>query len=59
MVRDLFAHYCVQPEAMPQEFSERADRERAVADYIAGMTDRFALREHFVLTGQRVLPAGL
>lgn len=59
VVRDLFVHYCVQPEAMPQEFSERADRERAVADYIAGMTDRFALREHFVLTGQRVLPAGL
>ncbi len=28
---------------------------RAVADYIAGMTDRFASREHERLTGQRLL----
>lgn len=28
---------------------------RAVADYIAGMTDRFAAREHERLTGQRLL----
>jgi dGTPase len=59
VVHDLFAHYCVRPEAMPQEFAERADRQRAVADYIAGMTDRFALREHCVLTGRRVLSASL
>jgi dGTPase len=26
-----------------------------VADYIAGMTDRFAAREHERLTGQRLL----
>jgi len=26
-----------------------------VADYIAGMTDRFAMREHERLTGQRLL----
>lgn len=57
VVRDLFAHYCQQPQAMPAEFAERPDRERAVADYIAGMTDRFALREHHALTGRRVLPA--
>jgi dGTPase len=31
-----------------------ADRPRAVADYIAGMTDRFALREHHRLTGRRL-----
>ena len=59
VMRDLFAHYCVQPEAMPEEFAQRVDRQRAVADYIAGMTDRFALREHFVLTGQRILSADL
>ncbi len=59
VVRDLFAHYCVQPEAMPEEFAQRVDRQRAVADYIAGMTDRFALREHFVLTGRRVLSVSL
>jgi dGTPase len=28
---------------------------RAVADYIAGMTDRFAAREHERLTGRRLL----
>ncbi|MDO4769255.1 MAG: deoxyguanosinetriphosphate triphosphohydrolase [Brachymonas sp.] len=57
VVRDLFAHYCQQPQAMRPEFADRPDRERAVADYIAGMTDRFALREHHALTGRRVLPA--
>jgi dGTPase len=29
--------------------------QRSVADYIAGMTDRFAAREHQRLTGQRLL----
>jgi dGTPase len=27
---------------------------RTVADYVAGMTDRFAMREHQRLTGQRL-----
>ncbi len=31
---------------------------RVVADYIAGMTDRFAAREHQRLTGQQLLPQG-
>jgi dGTPase len=43
------------PAEMQADFAARADRERAVADYIAGMTDRFAMREHERLTGQRVL----
>jgi dGTPase len=29
--------------------------QRSVADYIAGMTDRFASREHHRLTGRRLL----
>jgi dGTPase len=37
---------------MPADYAARPRRERAVADYIAGMTDRFALREHQRLTGQ-------
>jgi dGTPase len=32
----------------------QAERNRAIADYIAGMTDRFALREHERLTGRRL-----
>jgi dGTPase len=35
---------------------DKADAMRVVADYIAGMTDRFASREHERLTGQRLLP---
>jgi len=40
---------------MQAGFAARADTPRAVADYIAGMTDRFALREHERLTGRRLL----
>ena len=58
VIRDLFAHYSQQPQTMPPEFAERTDKARAVADYIAGMTDRFALREHTLLTGRQVLHAG-
>jgi dGTPase len=41
---------------MPTDFAMREDTQRAVADYIAGMTDRFAAREHERLTGQKWLP---
>jgi len=55
VVQQLFEAYLAQPQQMRAEFAEREDRHRAVADYIAGMTDRFALREHERLTGKRVL----
>ncbi len=51
---ELFAAYRADPSAMPADFAAAPDGARAVADYIAGMTDRYALREHFRLTGQRV-----
>ena len=54
-VRELFDAYLAQPSEMRPEFAGRSDRHRAVADYIAGMTDRFALREHERLTGRRLL----
>lgn len=57
VVRELFAAYLAQPSELQAGFAAREDRERAVADYIAGMTDRFALREHERLTGRRLLPA--
>ena len=38
--------------ARAQASTEPRVRARAVADYIAGMTDRFALREHARLTGE-------
>ena len=54
VIRDLFDAYCADPVQMPPEHAQRARRQRGVADYIAGMTDRFALREHERLTGQRL-----
>lgn len=52
MLRDLFAAYSADATQLPADFADRPDRERACADYIAGMTDRFAIREHRRLTGK-------
>ncbi len=54
VISELFAAYVAQPGEMQAGFAEREDLHKAVADYIAGMTDRFALREHERLTGQRL-----
>ncbi|MBM3387450.1 MAG: deoxyguanosinetriphosphate triphosphohydrolase [Betaproteobacteria bacterium] len=54
-VRELFGAYLDEPKALRAEFAVREDRHRAVVDYIAGMTDRFALSEHERLTGTRLL----
>jgi len=45
----LFAWYCGHPDALPAGFRRRADAfglRRSVADYIAGMTDRFLEHDH-------------
>ena len=55
MVRELFQAYLGDPSSMPADHASRSDLPRAVADYIAGMTDRFAAREHERLTGRRLL----
>ncbi|HEX2545513.1 MAG TPA: deoxyguanosinetriphosphate triphosphohydrolase [Ramlibacter sp.] len=57
VVRELFACYVQRPGEMQAGFAARHDLQRAVADYIAGMTDRYALREHERLTGRRLLGA--
>jgi dGTPase len=52
VVRDLFARYSADPDELPAEWKEGlvdADdtaRARRIADFIAGMTDRYALAEH-------------
>jgi dGTPase len=49
IVRRLFAAYMADPSAMPPGWAakaEQGERARAVADYIAGMTDRFAINEN-------------
>ena len=52
MVSDLFAAFTGNIDLMPAQFASSAARQdeagkaRIVADYIAGMTDRFAIAEH-------------
>ena len=46
VVKDLFAVYLNRPQEMPTAYAQRSDVPRAVADYLSGMTDRFATREH-------------
>ncbi|XDF36423.1 deoxyguanosinetriphosphate triphosphohydrolase [Paracidovorax avenae] len=68
VVRDLFGIYAERPSEMKHRFADRAvaareeapgaggmPHARIVADFIAGMTDRFAVREHERLTGHRLL----
>ena len=54
VLSELFAAYVNTPTEMPADFAGRQDLHRAVTDYIAGMTDRFAVKEHERLTGERV-----
>ena len=55
IVQDLFAAYSENVTRMPAEFADRAAREdesgraRIIADYIAGMTDRYAMKAHEAL----------
>ncbi len=48
IVQELFAAFLSDRRLLPPEFQGRADAEgvRAIADYIAGMTDRYAILEH-------------
>ncbi|RWM30118.1 deoxyguanosinetriphosphate triphosphohydrolase [Mesorhizobium sp.] len=52
IVRDLFDVYFADPRAMPDGWREGLDRAedriraRSVADFLAGMTDTYALKEH-------------
>jgi dGTPase len=60
VVRDLFAAYRRDPAQLPPAQAGKAQAgdavqcARTVTDFIAGMTDRFALREHERLTGRRL-----
>ncbi|MCX7897285.1 MAG: deoxyguanosinetriphosphate triphosphohydrolase [Rhodocyclaceae bacterium] len=49
IVRDLFAAFYADARLLPPEHRERGQESgmaRAIADYIAGMTDRYAIKEH-------------
>jgi dGTPase len=62
VVQELFAAFLDDPRRLPPQYQDklreqgtpaqaRQPRARLVADYIAGMTDRYALREHARLLG--------
>src|SRR5712691_12733271 len=51
VVRELFQLFLAEPECLPSEWralsgNKTPETARIVADYLAGMTDRFALDEH-------------
>ena len=56
-VRELHQFFVDHPDRLPNEYQSRAERvglRRATADYIAGMTDRFCLRQYDqLITKQR------
>ena len=57
VVRELFGLFIAEPECLPEEWRARCDAPgssrtaRVAADYIAGMTDRYAFKEHHRLFG--------
>ena len=57
MVKDLFVAYSDDPSLMPGQFADQVagqdevGRARVIADYIAGMTDRYAIAAHEELGG--------
>jgi dGTPase len=57
VIRDLFSVYLQSPQEMPASYAKQADVPRAVADYLSGMTDRFATREHARLKGDALMKA--
>lgn len=53
IVTELFAAFMAAPALLPAHYHglAEADRPRTIADYIAGMTDRYAIREHHRICG--------
>jgi len=49
VIRDLFAAFLAEPRLLPPQYQASGEQEgmpRVIADYIAGMTDRYAIKEH-------------
>lgn len=62
VVKDLFALFLAEPECLPEDWRAKAGAKNTsetallVCDYVAGMTDRFALEEHRRLFDLQVTP---
>jgi dGTPase len=53
VISDLFSIYTGHPDTLPESYRDEIERNgiiRTVTDFIAGMTDRYALEEHRKLT---------
>ena len=66
MVNELFPFFMDNPDELPKQWRKdvadaqgRTALARIVADYIAGMTDRFAIQEHKRLIGGETIPPGV
>ena len=49
IIRELFTAFMTEPRLLPPQYQQIAateDLSRATADYIAGMTDRYAVKEY-------------
>ena len=61
-MEELFQALHDGPDELPDRWrqliaaAEEPWRGRIIGDYVAGMTDRFAIREHRRLTGRTVMP---
>ena len=63
VVEDLFPLFLEEPTLMPRHWAARIDAARQdktvlarmVADYIAGMTDRYAVVEHDRVVNQKII----
>jgi dGTPase len=58
IVTDLYTAYRAEPDLMGDSWSaccpaEEPGRSRHIADYIAGMTDRYAINAHRAIYGER------
>lgn len=59
ILTDLFKAYQAQPSMLPGHYQDRLkdqEKERTICDYLAGMTDRFAVEEHQRLFDPTILP---
>jgi dGTPase len=59
ILEDLFTAYRMEPTTLPDHIQTQLDikgLERTICDYIAGMTDRFAIDEHQKLLNPRIKP---
>lgn len=46
IVSDLFSAFVSDPRMLPSQYQAPDDQPRRIADYIAGMTDRYAIKEY-------------